>query len=178
MPLKRLLSRLMGEPPPGELAGDDWAPVPVTAVARPDDTVEWLQEPDGDVMPMHPLGPTVLPDTGPTPQLEHLQCFTPEELAIIDRQQRERPAPQEPKRTDNATSTTAAEGPRPTIDSATTAPEPVGTPPHTPVPAAESAPAPAQRPPPDGRWVDVLRSCGEHLSDMELKIIRQQLASS
>ena len=42
-------------------------------------------------------------------------------------------------------------------------------------PARPAAPQPqAER----GRWIEVLKNCGEHLSDMELKIIRKQLASS
>lgn len=145
MPLKRLFNRFLAQTPPGDLALDEWAPVPVSAAARPRDTMEWLLKDDGDVLPLHPglieddvatLQPT-LPRLEPEPdppQPDYLQYFSPEELAIIE-QQRAAPSRAEPE------------------------PQP--------------EPEPSR-----SRWVDLLRTCGEHLSEAELCIIRQQLLAS
>jgi hypothetical protein len=135
-PMLKSLKSLLGNQPPGDLAIDDWSPVPVNATAQPENTMDWLfEEVDGDVMPLESR--TGLPldlESQKTPS--YLDHFSPEELEIIAQQQAE---------------------PEPEL-------EPVE-------PVAE--PAPEQR----ARWIDLLRSCGEHLSEAELKIIRQQLAA-
>ena len=149
MPLKRLFNRFLDQTAPGDLATDEWAPVPVSAAAQPRDTMEWLLKDDGDVLPLHPglidsdvatLQPTLPalePDPDP-PEPSYLQYFSPEELAIVE-QQRTQPSQPEP----------------------------------TPEPPPRPEPEPKR-----SRWVDLLRSCGEHLSEAELRIIRQQLLAS
>lgn len=144
MPLKRLVSKMFGEMPPGDLATDDWSPVPAGATARPEDTIDWLLEDDGQVppslldLPVTPLEPELEP-----PRPSYLQYFSPEELAIIEQQKTtEPPIHAEP----------ALEAPRPVAE---------------PRPRRETT-----------RWADLLRACGEYLSEAELKIIRQQLATS
>ena len=141
MPLKRLVSKMFGELPPGDLATDDWSPVPAGATARPEDTIDWLLEDDGQVLPslldlpVTPLEPELEPQ-----QPSYLQYFSPEELAIIDQQKNVEPEPpiREPSQ-----------------------------------PVAEPRPRRETM-----RWANLLRACGEYLSEAELKIIRQQLATS
>ena len=50
MPLNRLKT-LWNNVPPGDLATEDWSPIPVNATARPQDTMEWLLDSYGDPMP-------------------------------------------------------------------------------------------------------------------------------
>lgn len=142
MALKRLLSRLFNEPPPGDLATDDWTPVPVSATAQPQDALDWLRQ--QDAMPSRPVVAfaPVEPEEEPH-QPDYLDYFSPAELAVIEEQQRAAP-----------------------VSRAPAPPPPVSEP-------------EALRPKPQAsRWVDVLKRCGEHLTDAELQIIRRQLASS
>jgi len=142
MPLKRLVSRMFKEMPPGDLATDDWSPVPAGATARPEDTIDWLLEDDGQVLPSLldlPVTPYE-PEPG-LPQPNYLQYFSPEELAIIAQQKNAEPQI------------------------------------HSEPPPSEPVPEPRPRRE-TMRWANLLRACGEYLSEAELKIIRQQLATS
>ena len=142
MPLKRLFSRSAVELPLGDLATDDWAPVPVNATAQRQDTMDWLLEDDGQVMPPDlPLAFTPVEAELDLGEPSYLQCFSPEELAVIAEQQNTWESVSEP----------------------------------TP-PAPEPRPQPVQTRD-RSRWIDLLRACGEYLSEAELKVIRQQLAS-
>jgi hypothetical protein len=170
--LKRLLSGFNNiDDQPGDVTTDGWEPVPVTASALPEDTFDWLQ---GDPMPSEPVHPFLpLDDDEPDPP-DYLQSFSPEELAIIEQQRAE-------------TEATAAEEPEPEplfkMPVASRPPEPVKEPEPEPVVMERKT----EPPPPQsrkrilserGRWVEVVKNVGEHLSEIELKIIRKQLASS
>ena len=119
---------------PGDLAGDEWAPIPSTAVARPQDVVRWLAEPAGPE-PHRDLAQ--LDGEGSTAPLAVAEATTPAPVAA-------------PSQLEHAP---AAASPEPSVE----------TPPVEPTPPG---------------WVEVLRSYAEHLTDAELRIIRQQLAST
>jgi hypothetical protein len=62
----------------GDLATDDWAPVPVSSTARPNDVVGWLESAEhGPAPEARPRGP------------KYLQHLSSEELAIISDQRRQ-----------------------------------------------------------------------------------------
>jgi len=132
------LKNLLRNQPPGDLAHDDWSPIPVNATAQPENTMDWLfEEVEGDLMPLC-SGLSLELESQKVPQApSYLDHFSPEELEIIAQQQAD--------------------------------PEPV------PAPEPAAVPEPAAEQP--SRWVDLLRTFGEHLSEAELKIIRQQLAA-
>ena len=166
MPLKRLLSKagLRSEPPPGDVAGDEWAPVPVGATAEPIDTFEWLQ---GDGVPPKPVHPILTLDDTSVPEAtpEHLQHFSAEELAIIEEQKK---VVEPPSMEGEPEPEPLFKLPQPKTQEA--APEQKSE----PVKLQQIKPVKPER----VRWLDLLRNCGEHLSELELKIIREQLASS
>ena len=177
---------------PGDVATDDWMPVPATATAVPGDTLDWLtarcdpeeaarrllddDENDAQEVPKDPEG---LP-----------QCFSPEELAIIE-QQKSDAADALPGGTEEHP---CEAGPAPDPDDeapeehpreAGPAPDPDDEAPEQLLQLAEpqqpsiSQPRPAAGQQPErSRWIEVLKNCGEHLSDLELEIIRKQLVSS
>jgi len=172
--LKQLLSRLLREPPPGELATDDWAPVPVHAMAQPADTIDWLREGDGmprrpvvAFTPVEPVLDELLPD--------HLSCFSPEELAVI-REQQAQPVKTQPMKPQPVARGVGEPRSRAERSAPNVKAQPVKVAP--PKAARKVEPDVKADAPREQSWVEVLKRCGEHLTDAELQIIRQQLASS
>jgi len=184
-----LLKKLLGSDHVGaDVATGDWTPVPPTATAEQHDWATWMQhEPAPEPAPCRA-------EAAPPPKkADVLDYLSPEERAIVEAQKVDRlettPVPptvaSRPRTLSGASEVHTAPA-RPTsprlralrAETVRPAPEPAPT---KPEPAAhQAAAAPTAKPTeakrkPSQSWTDMLRAFGEHLTDEELLLIRDQL---
>jgi len=186
MPLKRILSRIRKQSldlDVGDLAqGGDWSPVPHTATAAPDDTIEWLSAREQP--------PPIPAKSANPPADDYLQHLSPEERAIVAAQRQLQVAPTAPglQLSYHGPLQNAPTGPVAALDPALPlAPDEAEAAEVCARKVAEKvAEAEAESQAREARaaeaaqkdrssWIDILKSCGEYLSEAELKIIRRQL---
>jgi hypothetical protein len=166
MPFKRLKARLVGQPLVGDVAtcDRDWEPVPASEVACPDEPLAWLQEELKAAPKPPPLPLDMEGDAIPPIPLHPVLRLTPVE---------QDPSPPEPSYLDHFSPEELAVIEEQKRKAAAPAPEPPRAEPAPVAKTAKPEPKPERH-----RWVDVLRTIGEHLTEAELKVIRQQLAST
>jgi hypothetical protein len=149
--LKRLLGKAEQPDLMADYATDEWAPVPVSAAAPSANVMGWLTEPSLMMPPRRRV-----PSTGRirrhtirrmVKKLKgYMDHLSPEERAIVEEQQSQRE--------DDPTLPRAVEAAKP-----------------APAPAVTPEPAPT-----DEKWVHVVKTYGEHLTNEELQIIYRQLS--